>query len=81
MLKATKVDGVYDSDPKLNPKAKRYDRLTYDKRWPTARRDGPQRDRVVREGGLPIIVFDFFSKGNMRKVRAGREYRDSRGMK
>ena len=29
LIKATKVDGVYDSDPKLNPDAKRYDRLTY----------------------------------------------------
>lgn len=30
MLKATKVDGVYDSDPKKNPNAKRYEHLTYD---------------------------------------------------
>jgi uridylate kinase len=30
LLKATKVDGIYDSDPVLNPAAKRYDRLTYD---------------------------------------------------
>jgi uridylate kinase len=72
LLKATKVDGVYSDDPKKNPKAKRYDRLTY---------DDVLRERLgildvaavslCRDNHIPIIVFDLKREGNIRKVIAG----------
>jgi len=72
LLKATKVDGVYSDDPKVNPQATRYDHLTYD--------DVVQQDLKIidiaaislcRENRIPIIVFDLKREGNIRKVIAG----------
>lgn len=64
ILKATNVDGVYDSDPKSNPKARRFDHLTHDdalaqnlKVMDTA------AFALAREAGLPIIVFSIREKG------------------
>lgn len=58
ILKATSVDGVYDSDPKKNPKAKRYDRLTHDE---ALARNLKVMDAaafaLARDASLPIIVF------------------------
>ncbi|TSC79632.1 MAG: uridylate kinase [Candidatus Peregrinibacteria bacterium Gr01-1014_25] len=59
-LKATNVDGVYDSDPKKNPKAKRYERLTYQE---AIEKNLGILDQAAfslcREKDLPIRVFDF----------------------
>jgi uridylate kinase len=72
VLKATKVDGIYDSDPKKNPKAKRYDRITYI--------EALQRQLKVMDSTafslcldnkMPIVVFDFFKPHNMRRVVLG----------
>ncbi|HUU91830.1 MAG TPA: UMP kinase [Phycisphaerae bacterium] len=72
LLKATKVDGVYSDDPEVNPKATRYDHLTYD--------DVLQQDLKIidiaaislcRENRIPIIVFNLKHEGNIRKVIAG----------
>jgi uridylate kinase len=72
VLKATKVDGIYDSDPKKNPDAVKYDSINY--------------LRVLNEGlkvmdstaismcmdnSMPIIVFDIYGKGNMKKILTG----------
>lgn len=72
VLKATKVDGVYDSDPVRNPKAKRFDNLMYDD--VLANRLGVMDLSAIefcRQGHVPIIVFNLYQPGNMRKVVMG----------
>jgi uridylate kinase len=72
ILKATKVDGVYDSDPLTNPGAKRYERLTYSEVL-------VKRLRVLdatavslcMENDTPIIVFDVNEPENISRVAAG----------
>ncbi len=72
ILKATKVDGVYDCDPKKNPDAKRFDRITY--------REAIERQLRVMDmtafslcmdNRMPIIVFDLFGDHNIRRVVLG----------
>ncbi|MGI8821054.1 MAG: UMP kinase [Chthoniobacterales bacterium] len=73
ILKATKVDGIYDSDPKKNPDAKRYDRLTYNDAL-------TQRLQVMdstafslcMDNKIPIIVFDMGQPSNFTDVVLGR---------
>lgn len=72
ILKATQVDGVYDSDPHTNPDAKRYERITFSQ----AIRDGLRfMDQAAialcNENSLPIIVFDMGVAGNLTKVITG----------
>jgi len=74
ILKATKVDGIYDSDPKKNPKAKRFARISYLEAL-------QQRLEVMdstafslcMDNKMPIIVFDFFRPHNLRNVVLGQE--------
>jgi uridylate kinase len=72
LLKATKVDGVYDSDPAKNPNAKRYDRVTFnqviDGRLMVM--DVSAID-VCQQHHVPIIVFNLFKPGTMRRVVLG----------
>ena len=72
VLKATKVDGVYNADPESNADAVRYERLSYDE---AVRENLQFMDQaaiaVCRENHLPIIVFDMTAPGNIRKVVAG----------
>src|SRR5271165_7017637 len=72
ILKATKVDGIYDSDPKKNPKAKRFAEISY--------LDALQRQLQVMDSTafslcmdnkMPIIVFDFGREHNLRRVVMG----------
>ncbi|MGA3163833.1 MAG: UMP kinase [Verrucomicrobiota bacterium] len=72
ILKATKVDGIYDSDPKKNSKAKRFTQITY----PEALQ---KRLKVMdstafslcMDNKMPIIVFDLFRPHNLRRVVMG----------
>jgi uridylate kinase len=72
IFKATKVDGVYDSDPKKNPDAKRYESLTYTH---VLTEDLRVMDSTAiamcRENDIPIIVFNLAEQGNIRRVVAG----------
>jgi uridylate kinase len=72
IFKATKVDGVYDSDPKKNPNAKRYESLTYTH---VLTEDLRVMDSTAiamcRENDIPIIVFDLSEQGNIRRVIGG----------
>lgn len=72
ILKATKVDGVYDSDPKKNPNAKRYEQISYiealQKRLKVM---DSTAFSLCMDNKMPIIVFDFFKPHNLRKVVAG----------
>jgi uridylate kinase len=72
LLKATKVDGVYTSDPKVDPAAERLPELSH--------RDVLDRElRVMdtaaislcKESNLPVIVFNLFEEGNIERVIRG----------
>jgi uridylate kinase len=66
------VDGVYDSDPKENPEAVRYDRVSFDEALAKNLRVMDQTALALcRENSLPIIVFDMSVPGNLRRVAAG----------
>ena len=74
LLKATKVDGVYDSDPMLNPSAKRYDRLTYDQVL-DGRLNVMDATAIVlcRDHHLPLRVFNLNEPGALVRVARGEE--------
>lgn len=66
------VDGVYDSDPRSNPAARRYDRLSYDEAIVKNLRVMDQTAiALCRENRLPIIVFDSAVPGHLLKVVCG----------
>ena len=72
VLKATKVDGIYDADPMKDPKAKKFDALTY--------RNVLEKDLKVmdataislcKDNKLPIIVYNLRQKGSLRRIVLG----------
>lgn len=66
------VDGVYDSDPKQNPDARRYDTLSFDEAITKNLRVMDQTALALcRENDVPIIVFDSGVRGNLQRVAAG----------
>ena len=72
IFKGTKVDGVYDSDPKLNPDAVRFDSLEYIE---VLKRGLTVMDATAislcMENGLPIVVFDLQKEGNIKRALLG----------
>ena len=72
VLKATNVDGVYSADPKKDPSAKRYDRLTHDE---AIERDLKVMDStafaLARENHMPIIVFSIARPAAIEAVLRG----------
>lgn len=74
LFKATKVDGVYDSDPRTNPEARRYQTLTYGH---ILTQDLRVMDSTAislcKDNNIPIIVFDLSVKGNVRRAVAGEQ--------
>lgn len=72
ILKATQVDGVYDSDPRLNPNAKKFSRLKYiDVLNKNLRIIDPTAISHCMENRLPIIVFNVAKRGSIKKVLLG----------
>lgn len=73
LLKGTKVDGVYDSDPVLNSLARRFDKLTYDEVLARNLKvmDGTAIS-LARDRGLKIIVFNVKIPGNIEQVVLGK---------
>ena len=72
VLKATKVDGVFDSDPEKNPKAVKYDRLSYDE--VLARKLGVMDLTaicLVRDHNMPLRVFNMNKKGALLNLMLG----------
>jgi uridylate kinase len=73
VLKATNVDGVYDADPKKNPNAKRYDKLSHKE---ALDKDLQVMDAtafaLARENRIPIIVFSVREKGAIEAVLTGK---------
>lgn len=72
LLKATKVDGVYTADPKLDPEARRLPELSYMQvlREQLKVMDGTAIT-LCMEHGLPVIVFDLFEEGNLERIIQG----------
>lgn len=72
ILKGTKVDGVYDSDPMVNKSAKRFDTLTY---LEVLQKGLKVMDATAvslcKDNNLPIIVFNLREKGNVKRVVMG----------
>ncbi|MDD5328403.1 MAG: UMP kinase [Sulfuricella sp.] len=74
VLKATKVDGVYTADPKLDPEAKRYDRLHFDE---AIARNLKVMDSTAlalcRDQKMPLCVFSIFKEGALKRVVLGED--------
>jgi uridylate kinase len=74
ILKGTKVDGVYSSDPVKDPKAKKYSELTY---MEVLKKGLGVMDSTAvtlcMDNNLPIVVFNLKGKGNIRKVVEGKK--------
>ncbi len=72
LLKATKVDGVYNRDPMKDSSAKKYLKLSYRKAIvDTLKVMDSAAFSLCMENSIPIIVFDFFRDGNIQRVLAG----------
>jgi uridylate kinase len=72
IFKATKVDGIYDSDPILNPSAKLFDKLTYREVLEKGLRVmDTTAVSLCMENRLPIIVFNLLRRGNIKDVVMG----------
>jgi uridylate kinase len=72
MIKATKVDGVYNEDPVKNPKAKLYKTLSYeDVLSKNLRVMDHAAISLCRENNIPIIVLNIFKKGHIIKALKG----------
>ncbi len=74
ILKATKVDGIYDSDPMKNPKAKRYEQITYAEAL--AKRLQVMDSTafsLCQDNKVPIIVFDMMNRKNFRDAVLGKK--------
>ena len=72
ILKGTRVDGVYDCDPELNPQAVRYDKLTY---FEVIKNQLKVMDStsvtLCMDNELPIRVFNIMVPGNLKKIVLG----------
>jgi len=74
LLKATKVDGIYDCDPKKNPKAKRFSRIRYiDALANRLQVMDSTAFSLCMDNHVPIIVFDMFKPGNLLAVALGKQ--------
>ena len=72
IIKATRVDGVYDSDPEKNPDAIKYDEITYKQVIEKELRVMDQTAiTLCSENNLPILVFNVNQKGNLKKLISG----------
>ena len=74
LMAKNKVDGVYDSDPRTNPNAKKLDTLTYED---LIMKDLKVMDMAAvslcKDNNIPIVVFDFAAVGSIKKILNGEE--------
>ncbi len=74
VLKATKVDGIYDKDPKKHPDARRFRRIAYvDALGQRLRVMDSTAFSLCMDNRVPIVVFDAFKPGNIRRAVMGGE--------
>jgi len=74
LLKATKVNGIYDDDPVRNPKAQRYRRLSFDKVLDD--RLGVMDATAIvmcRDNGVPLRVFNLMNEGDLMRIVDGED--------
>ena len=72
ILKGTRVDGIYNSDPEKNPDAIKYDSITFDEVYEKGLNVMDMTAfTLCKENNLPIIVFDMNTPGNLHKVVSG----------
>ncbi len=72
LLKGTNVDGVYERDPKLDPQAKKLEKLTYlEALRPEIAVMDAAAIALSRENNIPIVVFDLLTPGNIKRVVLG----------
>jgi len=72
ILKATTVDGIYSADPKIDPGARRYERISYEQALAEDLKimDGPAI-ALARENRIAVIVFDFREENAVRRAVSG----------
>ena len=72
LLKGTRVDGVYTSDPEIDPKAEKFDTISFEE---VIKRRLKVMDSTAftmcRENNMPLVVFDMNKPGNLKKLVAG----------
>jgi uridylate kinase len=72
ILKGTRVDGVYDSDPEKNSNALKFDTLTFDQAYDKQLKIMDMTAfTLCKENKIPVVVFDMNSPGNLKKVILG----------
>lgn len=72
LLKGTRVDGVYSADPEKDPSAVKYDEISFDEVYSRGLKIMDLTAfTLCKENGLPVIVFDMDTEGNLRKVVKG----------
>ncbi len=72
ILKGTRVDGVYDSDPEKYPDANKYDTLTFDDAYEKKLKIMDMTAfTLCKENQIPVVVFDMNNSGNLKKVILG----------
>ncbi len=72
ILKGTRVDGIYSADPEKDPKATRYDRISFEEVYEKGLTVMDMTAfTLCRENKLPIIVFDMNKPGNLQKLVSG----------
>jgi len=74
LLKATKVDGVYDADPVTHPGARRYHRISYD--TAISRRLGVMDATALvmcRDNNIPLRIFNMFHEGDLLRIVMGED--------
>lgn len=72
LLKATNVEGIYSEDPRINPHAVFYDKLTFERVIKgDLRVMDMQAISTCRDGKMPILVFNFKTQGNIERAVAG----------
>ncbi len=74
LVKATRVDGVYTADPEKDPNAKRFETITFNE---CLQNEFKILDltafTMCKENNMPIVVFDFHKKGNLKELVDGNE--------
>lgn len=72
LLKGTRVDGIYTADPEKDPSATKFDRLTFDEVYERSLKIMDLTAfTLCKENGLPVVVFDMDTEGNLEKVLKG----------
>ncbi len=74
ILKGTRVDGIYSSDPEKDPNATKYDTISFDDAYGRGLKVMDMTAfTLCKENNLPIIVFDMDTAGNLTKVLEGEQ--------